>query len=613
MNEPEAPQQPSDPPPSTPAPPAETRTFGATMQGVWERIKHHKVVQWTLAYLAVAYTLLHGAEMLTGSLGWPHGWIRLFTLLLILGVPIVVTLAWYHGSRGQQRASGTEIMIIALLIALGGAFLWRDSNDHEQATEAVATATPAPVAALPVVPVAPNDKSIAVLPFVDMSAEKDQEYMSDGIAEELLNLLAQVPDLKVIARTSSFAFKGEKIEIAEIARKLNVAHVLEGSVRKSGNQLRITAQLVRASDSTHLWSQTYDRPMTDVFKVQDEIANAIVQALQIRLAGGELNRRKGGTQNLEAYQLHLRAMSTFYNNTQPALDASGEYLEQAIKLDPNYGNAWSLLAETVLLKTESGWLDPREGYERTRQLAQHALELSPELAHAHSLLQHVYRTLDWDWARAESEQQQALAIDPTNPSVLMYSGMLYRTLGRWDEAERRYLAALARDPLNTYVIWDLATSYYGAGRFSEAEATYRQLLELAPNFYWTRPYLGKTLLAQGKAEAALAIVQEETDEGARLKYLPAVLQAAGQQAEADEALRAQIAYWASTGAYWVAQNYAYRGDHDLALEWLERAYQQKDPVLAEIVGEPLFKSMVKDPRYKAFLRKMNLPETDNTD
>jgi TolB-like protein/Tfp pilus assembly protein PilF len=458
----------------------------------------------------------------------------------------------------------------------------------------------------------PNEKSIAVLPFVNMSADKDQEYFADGIAEELLNLLAQVPDLKVIARTSSFAFKGQNIEIAEIAKRLNVAHVLEGSVRKSGNKLRITAQLVRTADSTHLWSDRYDRPMDDIFAVQDEIASEIVQALQIKLAGGELNRRKGGTQNLEAYRLYLRAMSTYYDNTRSSLDASGEYLEQALKLDANFGKAWSLLAETVLLKTDSGWLEPRVGYDRARQRAQRAIEVSPELAHPHAMLQYVYRTLDWDWAKAEREGQLALAIDPEDPTALTYSASLYRTLGRWDEAERRNRAALIRDPINTYVIWDLATNYYSAGRFAEAEAMYRQLLELAPNFYWTRPYLGKTLLAQGKAEAALAIVQEETDEAARLKYLPAVLLAAGRPAEADEALRAQIAHWADTGAYWVAQNYAYRGDHNHALEWLERAYQQKDPVLVEIVGEHLFKGLYDDPRFKAFLHKMKLPEPGDT-
>ncbi len=457
-------------------------------------------------------------------------------------------------------------------------------------------------------PPAIPEKSIAVLPFTDMSAAKDQEYMSDGIAEELLNLLAQVPELKVIARTSSFAFKGEKIDIAEIAKKLNVANVLEGSVRKSGNMLRISAQLIRTADSTHLWSETYDRPVDDIFKVQDEIANAIVQALQIRLAGGEVSRRKGGTLNLEAYQAYLRAMSAVNENTKASLDAAGVYLEQAIKLDPGYGMAWYALATVVSMKTDNGWLAPTEGWERVRQLAQHALQLSPDLAEAHARLQWAYMSLDWDWPAAEAEGRQALAIDPTNPSALLAAGRLSAPLGHWDDSEKQLRAALVRDPLNTYLIWNLGFTYYRAGRFAESEDLYRKLLELQPGFLWTRSYLGKTLLAQGKADAALAMVQQEVDDATRLWFLPIDLQAAGRQAEADEALQAQIAQWADTGAFFVGMTYAYRGDHDRALEWLERAYQQKDASLDEITGEPLFRNLADDPRFKAFLRKMKLPE-----
>jgi TolB-like protein len=453
------------------------------------------------------------------------------------------------------------------------------------------------------------DKSIAVLPFVDMSEKKDQEYMSDGIAEELLNLLSQVPELKVIARTSSFAFKGEKIEIAEIAKKLIVAHVVEGSVRKSGNKIRITAQLIRAADSAHLWSETYDRSLDDIFAVQDEIAGAIVQALQIRLTGGTLSRREGGTQNLEAYQLYLRAMSALDQNTKASLDAAGEYLEQAIKLDPNYGRAWLGLAAYVNWKTDNGVLDPNVGYPRVRQLAQHALQLSPDLAaETHSWLQYVHQVWDWDWDAAEAEGRRALTIDPTSASVLKGAGILARTLGRWDESERYLLAALVRDPLDPYTVWNLGNTYYRAGRLAESESMYRKSLELAPDFGWARPYLAKTLLAQDKPEAALATLQQEVDKSNRLLFLPLVLQAAGRQAEADEALKAQIARWADTGAFFVALTYAYRGDHDLAMQWLERAYKQKDAVLVEIVGEPMFKSMAGDPRYKAFLRKMKLPE-----
>ena len=194
-----------------------------------------------------------------------------------------------------------------------------------------------------------------MLPFVDMSAEKNQEYMSDGMAEELLNLLAKVPDLKVIARTSSFAFKGKDVDIAEIAKKLNVAHVLEGSVRTSGNKVRITAQLIRTADSTHLWSETYDRPLDDIFAIQDEIADAIVQALQIRLKGGQWIAGKAAPRTSRRISLYLRAGSALNQNTQSSLDAAGKYLEQAIKLDPNYGLAWSQLGDVVA--SQSGqWL-----------------------------------------------------------------------------------------------------------------------------------------------------------------------------------------------------------------------------------------------------------------
>jgi len=498
-------------------------------------------------------------------------------------------------SRRNRILFAAALAVVGVtLAALWAANFWQaEQVTAEQSTTAAETAV--------------SDKSIAVLPFVDMSAEKNQEYMADGIAEELLNLLAQVPDLKVIARTSSFAFKGQNIEIAEIAKKLNVAHVLEGSVRKSGNKLRITAQLVRAADSTHLWSQTYDRPLDDIFAVQDEIANAIMQALQIKLMGGALSRREGGTQNLEAYQLALRANAALYQSTRSSLEAMEQYAEQAIKLDPSYGWAWALLADSFVIRTSLAYLPPTEGYERARQLAQHALLVSPNLAYPHAVLQWVYQTYDWDWAAAEAEQQRALAIDPTNSTALNVAGRLSCILGRWDDSKRQLRAARARDPLEPYAAFNLAITYYAAGDFAKSESTYRELLELDPSGSgWVRAYLGKTLLMQGKVDAALTMLKQDADPGAQLAYLPIFLHAAGRQADADAALKALIAHWADAGAFYVAQNYAYRGEHDLALEWLERAYREKDQDLVEIIGEHLFKSMADDPQYKAFLRKMNL-------
>ena len=201
-------------------------------------------------------------------------------------------------------------------------------------------------------------KSIAVLPFADMSEKKDQEYLADGMAEEILNLLANAPGLLVAARTSSFYFKGKQTKIQDIARELGVAHILEGSIRRAGDQLRVTAQLIRADNGYHLWSETYDRDLKDLFKVQDDIANAVAQALQIKLMGGELSRKKGGTQNLDAYQLFLRADSALYQNTRSSLEAADQYVDQAIELDPNYGMAWLLRANIDLLQAENGFRDP---------------------------------------------------------------------------------------------------------------------------------------------------------------------------------------------------------------------------------------------------------------
>jgi TolB-like protein/Tfp pilus assembly protein PilF len=463
------------------------------------------------------------------------------------------------------------------------------------------TSPSAPTAAIP-------DKSIAVLPFADMSEKKDQEYFADGMAEEIIDLLAKVPDLQVPARTSSFYFKGKPTRISDIARELGVAHLLEGSIRRSGNELRVTAQLIRADNGFHMWSQTYDRELRDIFKVQDEIANAVVQALQIGLMGGPLNRGAGGTQDLEAYQLYLRAVSAGNENSRASVETADRYLEQAIKLDPNFGLAWSALATAVIVETDGGLSPPKEGYEHARQLARHALQLSPNLAQAHTALQYIYRTLDWDWAASEAEGRLALSLDAAEPLAFMYAGMLSATLGRWNDADKQMRSALARDPLNSFQFANLGDALYGAGRFIDAEAAYRKTLQLSPHFVWAPSQLSKILLAEGKQEAALAILQQDQEEQDKLSMLPIVLQAAGRTAESNEAFKTLIAKHSDDSACSIAMTYAYRGDHDNALQWLDRAYKQKDIALVYLVGEHLFKPLANDPRYKAFLRKMNLPE-----
>ena len=511
-------------------------------------------------------------------------------------VPRTATL-----TRWRWVLAGGAILLLALAYFVVDR-LWLST--HVRTEKPVAAIASAPIPTAPPIP----EKSVGVLPFVDMSEKKDQEYFSDGMSEEIIDLLVKVPDLHVPARTSSFYFKGKSEDIPTIAKRLMVAHVLEGSVRRSGNHLRITAQLVRADNGYHVWSETYDRDLQDVFKVQDDIANAVVQALQITLMGGPLTRQKGGTQNLEAYQLYLRATSAELQNTQKSLEAERTYLEQAVGLDPTFGLAWSRMASNAMLETEHAILSPPEGFERARQLAQHALQLSPDLSESHSVLSYVHRSYDWDWVAAATESRRALELDPTNIQGFVIAGIIAYTLGHWDDAERHLRMALAHDPLNTYVLLNLGVTLHGAGRYADADSMYRRLLDVAPDFSWAHVYLAKTLLAEGKPDAALAIVQQDTDEEDRMEILPIALQAAGHQAEADEALKVLITKFANTSAYSVAMSYAYRGDSDLALQWLERAYKQKDPSLVEIVGEPLFKNIATDPRYKAFLRQMKLPE-----
>jgi TolB-like protein len=546
--------------------------------------------------------------MVSNALEWPHLIVRILTLALLLGLPLVATLAWYQGHRAQRRVSGAELAIITVLLVLAGTALWHFSQPTKEPTIAKVLNTPAPTAApaSPVVP-PPAAKSIAVLPFADMSEKKDQEYFADGMAEEIINILVQVPELFVPARTSSFYFKGKPTQIPEIARALHVANVLEGSVRKAGNQLRITTQLIRAADGYHVWSRTYDRELKDVFKVQDEIANAVAQALQIGLMGGPLTRQKGGTENLVAYQLYLRAINLANEHTDDALNETEKYLEKAIESDSDFALAWADLAITLVGKTEAGLVPQKVGWEKSRALAQHAIALAPDSAWARSTLAYVFRTYDWDWAAADAEYERALRLEPTNVDVLYSAGIHSATMGRWDDAIGKTQAAVVRDPLHTYALLNLGTAFHGAGRFAEAERAYRRLIRLSPDFVWARYYLSKTLLAQEKRQEALAVNQQELTDLDRTIVLPIMLWANGRKTEGDSALKELIEKYASTNAYFIAMNYAYRGDRDLAFQWLDRAYQQHEPDLTEILSEHLFKGIAGDPRFQAFLRRMNLP------
>jgi TolB-like protein/Tfp pilus assembly protein PilF len=544
-------------------------------------------------YVAGAWGFLQGLEYVSESFNWPQQLRQIALLALVIGLPIVLVLAWFHGDRGEQRLRGSEVAIITFLFVLGGGIFWRYERASETATAPSASQTTSTTA---------TDASIAVLPFVNMSTDKEQEYFADGIAEELLNLLAQVPELRVIARTSSFSFKGKNLDIAEIARRLNVANVLEGSVRRSGDRLRITAQLIRASDSSHLWSQTYDRQMTDVFEVQDEIAAVVVEQLKIKLLGAVPTVRKTDPQ---AYALYMQAVQLGRQFKTEGLKRSHVMLQQVVAIDPRYAPAWNELARSFLRQNGAGLLPNDESYGGAREAAEKALAIDPTYAAAHAMLGTIAGDTG-DLAGAVRHCERALALAPADLEVLRNVSYLLQTVGRLNESIALDEAVAALDPVNPSVLNNLGNAYRKAGRFDEAIARLRTTLSLVPGREVAHYLIGTTLLLKGEPEAALPEMQAETNELGRMLGLPMVYHALGKKAESDAALAKLIAKYGKELSYNIASIYAMRGDVDQAFEWLDTAVQNDDPGFTEILVEPLFNNIKQDPRWLPLLHKLGL-------
>jgi TolB-like protein/Flp pilus assembly protein TadD len=450
------------------------------------------------------------------------------------------------------------------------------------------------------------EKSIAVLPFVDLTEKHDQEYFADGMAEEVIDLLANIPGLKVIGRTSSFQFKGKNQDLRAIGTALGASYVVEGSVRRSGERLRVTAQLINARDGTHLWSHTYDEPVSDILKVQDHIAFNLTRALQVTV--GTDYQLKRPFKSPEAYDLYLRGRHAYERNDKEGFEAAAAYFQQILELDPTSVPALEWLAYTQDGSVGSGYAEPRDGWEAARRSAQRALALDPKSSLAYDVLSDVHLTYDWDWTAAERDSREALRLKPRDANAFGQLGLINTTLGRWDEAERLFKTALTLDPLNAQ--WYLFMSFPEiiTGQVSEAENDLRKLLQISPTYVEGHYNVGRILLLEGQFQDALAEMQQESSDGARNTGFAMVYHALGRRADSDAALARVQSQDAQDYAFYIAETYAFRGESNQAFAWLERAYQQRDPVLYEIKSDPFFKTFKADPRYKAFLRKMNLPE-----
>jgi TolB-like protein len=549
----------------------------------------------------------------------------------VIGFPFVIMFSWIYEltpeglkreSEVDRSASITHVtsrrldhIIIGLLVLAIGLFAFDRFIPRRVEPPAASREAPAPAVPSASMPSAASaspaasDNSIAVLPFVDMSQTKDQEYFSDGLSEELLNLLAQVPQLRVIARTSSFAFKGKEVGVAEIAKTLSVAHVLEGSVRKSGDTLRITAQLIRTTDSSHLWSETYDRQLTDVFKVQDEIAAAVVAQLKVKLLPAQQVTNLHRTASTEAYNQFLLGNQFFSRTSVEGYRLAVTAYQKAIVFDPAYAAAYAGLAYAELYAGDYAGTAEENAAARQRALvaADKAVALAPELADGYAARGWLRSTVTWDWTGGQADFEKALSLEPGNAATQRRYGLLLLNLDRIIEAIAATRKAIELDPLSS-AAWDnLGTMYFvSPDQFGEAREALDRALAINPESSFANNNLATLELLEGQAQKALDVFRRAGEVWSQTGIAMAE-HTLGHAKESQQALDELIAKYAHDSAYQIADVYAWRGEADKAFEWLERAYVQHDGALSAIKADPVLKSLWTDARFAAMLKKLGLP------
>jgi TolB-like protein/DNA-binding winged helix-turn-helix (wHTH) protein len=516
-------------------------------------------------------------------------------------------------ARRPQEGRLPWRILLASLAVIGGLTLlvmqYRSHGVDVVRTRSLAVPSPSATAVAARPAFAPPAHSIAVLPFVNMSSDKEQDYFADGLAEELLDLLAKTPGLHVIARTSSFSFRGKSDDIPTIAAKLNVANILEGGVRKSGHRLRVTAQLIRTDTSEHLWSETYERDTDDVFKVQDEIASAVTAALKVRLLPllARSYRSELRTPNLEAYDLFLQGRESYNQGNAAGYQRAVTVLHSATAVDSQYAAAYAALGLAEFWAEDSNPNASAAGYDRALAAAEKAVALAPEEAVGYSargFLRTVYR---FDFAGAQADLSKALALNPGDANALHRSAVLLATLGQLPAAIDREQKALTLDPLSAEICMRLAFFYVAAERLADARPLYEKALAIAPGSIRARVNLGDLELLENRLEAAAAAYRQNENEAFMLGGQARVEYSLGHN-EASQRLLQELIAKHRYDSYGIARVCAWRGEADKALEWLERAYVMREPALNWLKIDPFFRDLRKDARYTALLHKMNLPE-----
>ncbi len=574
----------------------------------FDELKRRNVIRVGIAYAVAAWVVLQVADVVLDAVEAPAWVLKALLLMIALGFVASLIIAWAYELtpegikrekdvvRGEsithETASKLSRITIGLLIT--AVLIVAVDRLVPEGPQAPTSESPTSTANVPAV--VSGGPSIAVLPFVNMSGDEENEYFSDGLSEELLNLLAKIPALKVVSRSSAFYYKGKDFRISDVGRELNVAYVLEGSVRKSGDQVRVTAQLIKVEDGFHLWSDTWDRTLDNIFVIQDEIAAAVVDQLEVTLFDKVPRSQETDP---EAYSLYLQARH-FSNLLSPeGWEQSVPLYRKALEIAPDYALAWAGLCRDYINLAGYNLLPPAEGYGLAREAAEKALAIDPNTASAHAGLGWISMHLDGDLEAAAKYFERALKLDPNNLATLRNAATFTYALGRLEDAIALGEYSLARDPVNPSAYFNLTHHYTVAGEYEKAIETARGALRLNPGMPGANYYMGESLLRLGQSERALEVFERETDDEWRVKGTALALFELGREPEFEAKFAELREGWIERWPIEIAHVYAWIGRPDEVFALVEKDIEINGP--GGVIVDPFFTSLHEDPRWLALL------------
>ncbi|HEU0273687.1 MAG TPA: tetratricopeptide repeat protein [Candidatus Udaeobacter sp.] len=603
----------------------------------FNELKRRNVYKVAVAYAVVSWLLVQAASILFPTFDAPSWVMKVLVAVIVIGFPLALILSWAfeitpEGIKREEdvspnesitRRTGRKIVGITIIVAVlaMGLFIFQQLRPH-LTSSGLSSATRMSASEGNK---RPNEKSVAVLAFDNLSDDKGSEYFSDGISEELLTVLQKIPGLHVAARTSAFSFKGKNATAQEIGQKLGVAHLVEGSVRKAGDVVRIAARLTQANTGEEQWSENYTRKLKDVFAVQTELAQTIVEQLKGQLGGEATNpeakaaihaqvqsAEKGGTKNVEAHEAYLQGRFFLNRHSEKETDQAKTAFERAVQLDPKFALAWAGLAQTNVwycnFSGEGGLNAFNAHLAAAREAVERALSIEPDLPEALLPLATIKINFDHDWKGAAETLRKGLALAPQDAALLAWAGNIAFVRGEGPQSVDLLRRAIALDPVNAQSRVFLAGTLSSLGRQEEARAEYARAIELNPSAPYSHAGMGTTYLLEGKFEEAATFAQKDAADYARRLVLSCARWAQKRIPESDAALAELIENDGESAAYQIAEAYAYRNDKDRAFEWLERAYRQRDAGLVSLLLDSFFPNLHSDPRWDALLHKMGLAD-----